>query len=590
MRFFFTLRVKLFLAIIGINLIAIIAIAVIFYKSSAQFLEHEYAKALIEYSFIGAKNLDQDFQTVYHSAVIASLDPEIKQALDNFQRFGQDRFLLTAAETLQKYKSENHRIDLIYLFLPNSEVLIKSSEYKPIQRISANLTPDWTALFQPTGLKQTLAPVYITDTFSVVPKPVFMYLKPIEINAEQKAWLAVLMDERRIYYNHLDSIAREHDINVYLVNQDRKIVSSSNRQMQRDSFLPAAFMDLVTEPFVGKAVYQQDGTEYLGVYNKSSFSGYYTVLLAKRDNIIGRLLLLQYSIVSLAVAVLFLSLIPAYYMARRVNKPIENLKQAMERISYGDLTAQATVYGHDEIGSLSAGFNDMVSHIRQLVEDLVTERTLKKQAELNALQYQIRPHFIYNTLNSIRFVAIMQGQKNIGSLLGKFIDLLQVSSNRKGSFASLRDELDTLKKYIALQQFRRMDSFTVAYRVDEAVLDYCAPRLILQPLVENSIVHGPSGNKPICHVTIGAELEQGCLVLYVEDDGKGMTREEIAAVYSENSIEKGEYTHIGIFNIRERLRLYYGGKGKLEYVSDGRTFTRAIIHIPASKDPRKYEL
>lgn len=78
--------------------------------------------------------------------------------------------------------------------------------------------------------------------------------------------------------------------------------------------------------------------------------------------------------------------------------------------------------------------------------------------------------------------------------------------------------------------------------------------------------------------------------MYVEDDGKGMTGEQITVLYSENSIEEGEYTHIGIFNIRERLRLYYGDKGKLEYVSDGGTFTRATIHIPASKDPQKYEL
>lgn len=590
MKLYFTLRVKMFLTIIGINMIAIIAIAVIFYKSSTQFLENEYAKALHEYSYIGTKNMDKAFQSVYYSTVIASFDPDIKQALEDFQRYGQDHFLLTAAETLRKYKSENHQIDLIYLFLPDSDVLIKSTEYNPIQKISEKITPDWAAMLQQSAIKQTLAPYYITDTFSAVPKHVFMYLKPIKISTGYTAWLAILMDERSIYYDHLDNMAREQDINVYLVNQEGKIVSNSNQQIEKDGFLHTDLMQLVTEPFAGKVIYQKDGMQYLSVYYKSPFSGYYTVLFVKWEKIIGRLLLLQYHIISLAVAVLFLSLIPAYYMARRVNKPIENLKQAMEQISCGDLTAKATVYAHDEIGSLSAGFNDMVYRIRQLVEDLVTERTLKKQAELNALQYQITPHFIYNTLNSIRFAAIMQGQKNIGNLLGMFIDLLQVSSNRKGSFACLQDELHTLENYIALQQFRHMDSFAATYQVDEAVKGYYVPRLILQPLVENSIVHGPSENKPICHIKIGARLEQTRLILYVEDDGKGMTPEQIAALYSENSITTGEYTHIGIFNIQERLRLYYGNKGKLEYVSDGATFTRAIVKLPASKDPQEYEL
>jgi len=585
-----TLRSKVFLAITCINMIAIITIAIMFYQSSARFLENQYAKSLLDHAYLVTKNLDKAFQEVYSSAVIASFDSGIKDSLKKFRMDKQDDSLLEVSAILSEYKAQNDLIDSIYLFFPEGNKLIKSTEYNSVQRISDDRASDLIAMIPRNTQKQALSPLYMIDSFSASPKHVFMYIKPIILDesGEAKAWLLVNMDERTVFYRYLDDMARYSGTRIYLLNQKGDVVLENYKNEYFEDFINSQVFYKIQNSFSGKAIYEKDHVKYLVIYIAAPFSNYHAVLCVNQEKIMGNLLLLQFSICFLALAVIVISFIPAYYMAKRVNKPVENLEYAMKQVGSGDLTAQVTVYGYDEVGRLSVGFNSMVYRIKRLIEELVAERTLKKQAELNALQYQITPHFIYNTLNSIRFAAIMQGAKNIGDLLGMFIDLLQVSSNRKGSFAPFHEELNTLKNYIALQQFRHMDSFTVEYQIDDNVNDYRVPRLILQPLLENSIIHGPSEEKPMCHIIIGAKLEGDVLILTVEDDGKGMSEEQIAEVCTKKTIMNGEYTHIGILNIKERLTLYYGNKGDLHYISDENTFTRAVVTLPASQNAQEY--
>ena len=184
----------------------------------------------------------------------------------------------------------------------------------------------------------------------------------------------------------------------------------------------------------------------------------------------------------------------------------------------------------------------------------------------------------------------MQGAKNISNLLGNFIDLLQVSTNRKGSFATLQEEVTTLKNYISLQEFRMMDTFKANFDIDENTLHCCVPRLILQPLVENSIIHGPSEIKSFCHITIRSYIKDNNLYLEVEDDGKGMSEQQMHSFSNMAKKTSGGYSSVGVYNIKERLRLYYADKGELNYFSDNKTYTIAQIKLPISYDIDEYKL
>lgn len=135
-----------------------------------------------------------------------------------------------------------------------------------------------------------------------------------------------------------------------------------------------------------------------------------------------------------------------------------------------------------------------------------------------------------------------------------------------------------------------MDTFKADFSVDENTLTCFVPRLILQPLVENSIIHGPSEEKPFCRITVRSYLKDDFLYLEVTDNGKGMSLEQMNSFTNMTKKTSGGYSSIGVFNIKERLRLYYGAKGTLIYFSDNKTYTKAQIKLPISHDINEYKL
>lgn len=194
---------------------------------------------------------------------------------------------------------------------------------------------------------------------------------------------------------------------------------------------------------------------------------------------------------------------------------------------------------------------------------------------------------MYNTLNSIKYAAILQGNQAVGDQLTAFIELLQASIRRSGAFIAVRDETRMVQNYVKLQQFRYADSFTVAYDLSPEAENCCVPRLILQPLVENAILHGQKQSGEPCRITVSTALVTGTLVLSVQDAGDGMTREQIGLLMQGQKAGKGGFSGIGIPNIIERLRLYYGDAAALQYTSSEHG-TKAVILLPATTDPEAY--
>lgn len=556
-------RSKILLAIAASCAAVAIIISVALYTRSASMVWSNYYRSLRDSLDSRAIAFDEIMREAYYAAVNASCDKEIAALA---AKAGNGEKL---AERLEIYKQRYSVIDSIYFYFDKDNSLTKVTQYGTMQSVQDTAAGNFRKqLFS----ADSLTPVSVKDDLSAVRKQLFSYAKDVKDNktGERLGTIVVNVDERTVFFKCVQSINRTSDGNAYIVSPDGRLVSDQNVRILGDT------ADLTA----------QKG--YLTVSNKMSLTDYFIFCTVPESTVVGSLNSVRnYSLVAVLVVVA-ISLIPIIFLSRSMYKPIKSLKEAMERVSSGDLDARVQVYQKDEFGQLSEDFNSMTEKISTLISELVTEKLLKKEAELEALQYQITPHFMYNTLNSIKYAAILQNAPKIGQLLGAFIELLQMSASKRGAFLTVKDEVHLVKNYVTLQQFRYMDSFEVEYDVSEAAEIYYVPRLILQPLVENSILHGLDTKKTGSRITVSAAACMGEVVLTVTDNGRGMNSEEIAELLSGE--KKSKFSGIGVSNIQDRLKLYYGDKGRLQYISDGETGTKAIIILPAASSPEAYSL
>lgn len=580
MKIIFNMRSKMFLITLSINLVITLIISLLFYQNSADFFTQQYAKSLYDRLYIGLKNVDEEFQNIYRNSAELSFSDDVQNLI---QQNTAEKFR-RLSEMLHTYKEKNTLIDNIYCYIPQSRTLIRADEYNSVQKLTPEEASALTEILQ---RQNGMQPLFTKDILSSSAKSVYLYSSPVSAGSQTQAYIICTVSERALYYTYLGDIA-SNDSNIIYMFDNLGNIASANKYP--DHATTRHLYQIIHEHKTNSADININDKTYLTVYATAPFSHYEFALSVDKKILLEQLFIIQILIIICSLLIFFAGLIFIYFMAVKLNEPIEALTYAMQKAAKGDLSIRAKVKSRDEIGKLAIIFNHMLSHIDRLIDDLAAEKALKKEAELNALQYQIRPHFIYNTLNAIRFAALMQGAKNIGSLLGNFIDLLQVSTNRKGEFTPLSEEIATLKNYIALQEFRMMDTFKADFAVDENTLTCFVPRLILQPLVENSIIHGPSEEKPFCRITVRSYLKDDFLYLEVTDNGKGMSLEQMNSFTNMTKKTSGGYSSIGVFNIKERLRLYYGAKGTLIYFSDNKTYTKAQIKLPISHDINEYKL
>lgn len=284
----------------------------------------------------------------------------------------------------------------------------------------------------------------------------------------------------------------------------------------------------------------------------------------------------------LIIAVFGLCMLLAFLQAtRRALTPVLLIKDKMEQVMTGDLSVRIPLGREDEFGRIERAFNGMVEQISLLIEEVKTQEKQKRMAELDFLQAQINPHFIYNTLTSIRFMLEMGKAEEAGEMVFFFSKLLRETLSRSDEFVTLGEELDTLKSYVSLQKLRYRDTFALTYQVAPETLSSTIPALLLQPVVENAIFHASKQGK--ITIQIAAFLREGQLVLTVADNGIGMSSSHRQAVLHKAL----PINRVGLRNVQERIQLTYGSEYGLalsETPGGGTTVTFTLPFAP--KPPR----
>ena len=266
-------------------------------------------------------------------------------------------------------------------------------------------------------------------------------------------------------------------------------------------------------------------------------------------------------------------------------RPLFKLKEQMQQVMAGNLNAEiATTDSKDEISSLSRTFNNMVTEIGHLIEEIQVTQKRESELRFEMLLAQINPHFLFNTLNSIKWMSVMSGTEHITNTITALGRLLEISMNKVNDMLPIEEELENIKSYIKIQQVRYPGRFDVAYHIEEGILKEHTLKLILQPLVENSILHNIEA-RDFLMIDISGRCENGIIILQVQDNGTGMDADTMKEILKPKKQGKKGYVFsgLGVSNVQERIQLAYGPDYGLQYDSDGNSFTTVTIRFPQHK-------
>lgn len=273
-----------------------------------------------------------------------------------------------------------------------------------------------------------------------------------------------------------------------------------------------------------------------------------------------------------------------------LTKPIHELAHAMEDFGHGNLKAQSPVHTNDEIGMLSDTFNRMVTDMHRLYITAYEKELMRQSTELRALRMQINPHFLYNTLDTINWTARFSGADQVGDMACSLGNLLRYSLS-PGDFTVLSKEVASLGDYLEIQQVRYGDKMQVDVDVDPSFGNIDVPKLIIQPIVENAIVHGIEKKIEDGKIHIWAELDGPTdLLLHIDDDGVGMDEETARGLLlKQKSGDFRRSSHIGVYNVHRRIQMYYGDGYGATIRSEVGVGTQVTLRIKALREPEDPE-
>ena len=288
-----------------------------------------------------------------------------------------------------------------------------------------------------------------------------------------------------------------------------------------------------------------------------------------------------------AVAILLAALVSSIVISRALSRPLKGLSRAMRLFEKSaDTFTYAPVGGAREVQELSESFGHMVVKIQHLMETVRREEINLRKTELKALQAQINPHFLYNTLDSIAWMCEQGRNDEAVQMVNALAQLFRISISRGHELIPIRSELRHAESYLKIQKHRYKNQFSYRFDVDESCLDFLCNKITLQPIIENAIYHGINGLVDEGEIVITLRADGSDVVFTVADNGVGMEEEQIQAILRK---ERSDHTGIGIKNVNDRLKIYFGEGYGITIDSEPDVGTTVTIRMPQVREEGEYE-
>ncbi len=411
------------------------------------------------------------------------------------------------------------------------------------------------------------------------PNYIILIRKYIDLNksAVSKGELVVTVPEIELQKVLKNAVSMD-GMKAYIVNRQGVVISSFdrsnfNKQYEHNNELKVNKMSSVQTVELKK--------ENLIInYRQLEFTGWKFILEIPYNSILSEVTntVIIIFLVNLVLSLIFISV--AYIIANGISKPINKLSIASHKIARGELNTRVNVTVNDEVGRLAENFNFMAGEIQELLNRNKEAERTKRQLEMKMLYAQISPHFLFNTLNSIRWMADAQKATSVSKHIIALASLLKNSIINKDEFITVKEEMDNIKNYCMIQKLRYMFAYEDEYDIAEDIMDCKILKLILQPIVENSIIHGFEGIDYKGKIRVEGYIEEDVIKIVVSDNGIGMTQEFVEKLLVDNGDRRGNFSGIGVSNVNQRLVLNFGDEYALKIISKSGAGTVTEIRIP----------
>lgn len=365
---------------------------------------------------------------------------------------------------------------------------------------------------------------------------------------------------------------------VYIIDEFGGVISTGDQNLQSNQLFDVFPIQERMTQDAGSFDMKINGQERFFTYKKLS-NGWSTVITVPYDELLANANQATKNVIWFSVLAIGIAILLLYFTTKVMTKRIEVLLQQIRKVERGDFRLSIKSMGHDEIGQVSFAFNKMASTIQSLIHDVYVKEIARKESELNTLQAQINPHFLYNTLSSISSLAIKEGAMQVYQMVNYLAKYYRVSLNKGKRIILLEQEINLVKNYVAIQKIRFRDKLHMHYDLDEQLFGNTTIKLILQPFIENCINHA-IGDESGININVKLRQEGDDILLQVIDDGIGMTPEQLDHALNKSDNLSG----YGVKNVDDRIKLTYGEEYGVSIFSRLGIGTAVTIRIPVISD------
>ena len=572
-----------------------------YYKSS-EAIKNKISTYSVQITNQVSENVKNELMKLENDSVDIAFSDLVQYALANYDYIGEwekNDVEAKLQRTLAKRFSFSHSVSDVLVYTQKGDKIIAYGDtyfkfrlksdylFRLIRETKIkNGVPLWT-IEDSTAEEETDNTGYRANNYGNAGIMIARSFKSLNQDFEL-GYIIIRIDEKYIT-NIIKDINIGSGSSIFILNNSGTVISGRGQGINaaRQYENPGLIEALVANR--EKGVYSFNSTitgeKSLVAYTYIPSSDWYVVSIIPFSYLNAETMKIRINIVILGFISFLFALLLAILVSRSISKPLNKLVISMNNVKKGNLIVRMTDDSRDELGEMTVHFNSMVNEIQYLIEEVKKKENLKRVAELKTLQAQINPHFLSNTLNTVRWLANIQKAENISSITKSLIQLLQACMGKGSELITIREEVQYVKDYLNIMDYRYYDKFKVHFEIEESIMEFKIMRFILQPIVENSLIHGLEPMNGQGLIVLKGYRHENELRIKITDNGIGISPDDLNSLMKDkHSGKKSTLSGIGIWNVDERIKHYFGEKYGVTIESVPNLFTTVEIAIPVVEE------